>query len=151
MTMSSFTSLTLKPKPVITFNVATPSRTLDAIEASRGFNIHILSGDSSGAAVADHFTRGNIGDDVFAGLEDVVLEQDKSLHTPPLLRGKGVVHVLRCKLLDDEPAKGLMRVRDHMIVVAEVVEMIPGVESNEFGLAYADRKYRQVGSVISNE
>ncbi|KGQ05591.1 hypothetical protein BBAD15_g9189 [Beauveria bassiana D1-5] len=156
MTMSSFTSLTLKPTPVITFNVATPSRTLDSIQASRSFNIHVLSGDSSGAAVADHFTRGNEGADVFAGLEDVVLEQSAEDSTalappPPLLRGKGVVHVLRCRLLEDEPVRGLIRVRDHMIVVAEVVEMIPGVESNEFGLAYADRKYRQVGSVISNE
>lgn len=148
--MSSFTSLTLKAKPVITFNVATPSRTLDSIEASREFNIHILAGDSSGAAVADHFTRGNVSD-VFAGLEDVVLEQSDDGRTPPLLRGKGVVHVLRCRLLDDEPSRGFMKVRDHMIVAAEVVEMIPGVESKEFGLAYADRKYRQVGSVISNE
>ncbi|EGX89586.1 oxidoreductase, putative [Cordyceps militaris CM01] len=151
MTMSSFTSLTLQPTPVITFNVATPSRTLDSIAASRGLNIHILSGDSSGAAVADHFTRGNVGGDVFAGLEHVVLEQDADGAAPPLLRGKGVVHVLRCKLLGDEPSRGLIKVRDHMIVVAEVVEMIPGVESNEFGLAYADRKYRQVGGVISNE
>ncbi|KAJ6788151.1 hypothetical protein PWT90_03252 [Aphanocladium album] len=150
MTMSSFTSLTLKPKPVITFNVATPSRTLDSIESSREFNIHILSGDSSGAAVADHFTQGNVSD-VFAGLEDVVLEQRADGAAPPLLRGKGVVHVLRCRLLDDEPARGFIKVRDHMIVVAEVVEMMPGVESKEFGLAYADRKYRQVGSVISNE
>lgn len=151
MTMSSFTSLTLKPTPVITFNVATPSRTLDSIQASRGFNIHVLSGDSSGAAVADHFTRGNVGADVFAGLNHVILEESADRSAPPLLRGKGVVHVLRCKLLDDEPSRGLIKVRDHMIVVAEVVEMIPGVESNEFGLAYADRKYRQVGSVISND
>ncbi|KJZ77700.1 hypothetical protein HIM_02877 [Hirsutella minnesotensis 3608] len=35
MTMSSFTSLTLTPTPLITFNVATPSRTLDAIASSR--------------------------------------------------------------------------------------------------------------------
>ncbi|XWX00186.1 hypothetical protein V2A60_008206 [Cordyceps javanica] len=155
MTMSSFTSLTLKPTPVVTFNVATPSRTLDSIVASRTLNIHILSGDSSGAAVADHFTRGNVGGDVFAGLDGVVLQRsadaDADAAAPPLLRGKGVVHVLRCKLLGDEPSRGLIRVRDHMIVVAEVVEMLPGVESNEFGLAYADRKYRQVGSVISND
>ncbi|OAA72414.1 Flavin reductase-like, FMN-binding protein [Cordyceps fumosorosea ARSEF 2679] len=150
MTMSSFTSLTLKPTPVITFNVATPSRTLDAIAASRGFNIHILSGDASGAAVADHFTRGNVGDDLFAGLDGVVVEQSAAA-VPPLLRGKGVVHVLRCRLLDDEPSRGFVKVRDHMIVVAEVVEMISGVESKEFGLAYADRKYRQVGGVISND
>lgn len=156
ITMSSFTSLTLSPTPVITFNVATPSRTLDAIASNRYFNIHILSGDASGAAVADHFTRGNTEGDIFKGLEDAsVAESGDGSKVPgaevPVIHGKGVMHVLRCKLLDDEPAKGLMKVRDHVIVVGEVVEMIAGTEAHEFSLAYADRKYRQVGSVISKE
>ena len=47
--------------------------------------------------------------------------------------------------------EGLVRVRDHVIVVGEVVEMIPGNKTQEFGLAYADRRYRQVGGVIENE
>lgn len=147
--MSSFTSLTLSPTPVITFNVATPSRTLDAIAASREFNIHVLAGDADGARVADHFTRGNMDGNVFEGLEDVeclVRNGDA-----PLLVGAGVVHVLKCKVLDDVSEKGLIRVRDHVIVAAEVVETVPGEDTKEFGLAYADRKYRQIGAVIERD
>jgi len=53
--------------------------------------------------------------------------------------------------LKDGPHGGLMRVRDHVIVVGEVVEMIPGKKSDEFGLAYADRKYRLVGGVVAKD
>lgn len=151
--MSSFTSLTLSPTPLVSFNIATPSRTLDAIKSSREFNIHVLAGDESGAAVADHFTRGNM-DGVFDTIEGatctVNTAQDGSV-SAPLLKGDGVLRVLRCKLLRDSDMEGLVRVRDHVIVVGEVVEMIPGNKTQEFGLAYADRRYRQVGGVIENE
>lgn len=148
MTMSSFTSLTLSPTPLISFNIATPSRTLDAITQSGHFNIHIMSGDELGVQVADRFTRGNT-DDVFEGLDYDASGTDAG--TPPLLRGEGVMYGLRCRLLRDEPTGGVMRVRDHVIVVGEVVEMIPGSCGKEFGLAYADRKYRQVGRVIARD
>lgn len=144
MTMSSFTSLTLSPAPLVTFNVATPSRTLDAIAASGSFNVHVLAGDAAGAAVADHFTRGNV-DGVFEGLETL----NEGRGGAPVLGGEGVLRVLRCRVLQDGPEGGLVRVRDHVIVVGEVVEMIPGSKTGEFGLAYADRKYRQVGDVIA--
>ncbi|KAL7955917.1 flavin reductase like domain-containing protein [Trichoderma compactum] len=146
MTMSSFTSLTLSPTPLISFNIATPSRTLDAMIESRHFNIHIMSGDELGVQVADRFTRGNT-DDVFDGLEYDTSNTDGA----PLLRGEGIMYALRCRLLPDEPTRGLLKVRDHVIVVGEVVEMIPGSCANKFGLSYADRKYRQIGSVISQD
>lgn len=149
MTMSSFTSLTLSPTPLISFNIATPSRTLDAIIASRHFNIHVMSGDELGVEVADRFTKGNT-DDVFDGIE---YEVNKTDGEAPLLKEEGVMYALRCRLLPDEPTKGLMRVRDHVIVVGEVVELISGSHANKhkFGLSYADRKYRQVGKVISQD
>lgn len=143
MTMSSFTSLTLSPTPLISFNVATPSRTLDAIIASRHFNIHVMSGDELGVEVADRFTKGNT-DDVFNGIEYDTNKTDGA----PLLKAEGVMYALRCRLLPDEPTRGLMRVRDHVIVVGEVVELISGSRAKQFGLSYADRKYRQVGRVI---
>ncbi|CAM1502780.1 Fc.00g075560.m01.CDS01 [Cosmosporella sp. VM-42] len=143
MTMSSFTSLTLSPTPLITFNVATPSRTLGAIASSGKFNIHVLAGDPDGAAVASHFTRGNVGGHVLDGLEDVVCDAEG------VLRGKGVLLALRCRVLGDAPEGGLVKVRDHVIVVGEVVEMVPVSKAEEFGLVYADRKYRQVGRVLS--
>ncbi|KAK3897226.1 hypothetical protein C8A05DRAFT_19968, partial [Staphylotrichum tortipilum] len=66
------------------------------------------------------------------------------------------LYVLRCRLLEDGPGKGLVRVRDHVIVLGEVVEILEGegaraegVES--FGLLYADRRYRQLGKCITPE
>ncbi|KAF4971035.1 hypothetical protein FSARC_2048 [Fusarium sarcochroum] len=145
MTMSSFTSLTLTPTPLVTFNIATPSRTLDAMRASRGFNVHVLSGDESGASVASHFTRGNVGGSIFEGVE---YSQDDD--EAPVLKEEGVMFALRCRVLQDAPEEGLMRVRDHVIVVGEVVEMVrvSAEEDEKFGLVYADRRYRQVGGVL---
>lgn len=68
----------------------------------------------------------------------------------PLLKGKGVLYAMRCKVLDDTPTGGLVRVRDHVIVLAEVVEIVEGEDgpAEMFGLAYADRRYRAVGNTM---
>lgn len=161
MTMSSFTSLSLRPTPLVTFNIATPSRTLDAVSRSRQFNIHILSGDVAGARVAEWFRKGNAADlGVFeaeklrgeCGCEVVPAEPSADV-AAPLLKGPGVLFALRCSLLNDEPARGLMKVRDHVIVLAEIVDIIEGdgerSEPGPFGLTYADRLYRQLGSTMA--
>lgn len=162
MTMSSFTSLSLRPTPLVTFNIATPSRTLDAVSRSRQFNIHILSGDVAGARVAEWFRKGNADDlGVFeagklrdeCGCEVIAAEGTPGETAAPLLKGPGVLFALRCSLLGDEPARGLVRVRDHVIVLAEIVDIIEGQggdsEPGTFGLAYADRLYRQLGSTMA--
>lgn len=159
MTMSSFTSLSLDP-PVVTFHVATPSRTLDAIRESGRLNVHILAGDVHGAKVADWFTRGNIGGKVWKteDLERVgVTIKSKNLASgkvppePPVLSGKGVLYVLKCKLLD-EAHDGVVMVRDHAIVLGEVLEIVEGGARSEpkerFGLVYTDRRYRQLGNTL---
>lgn len=146
MTMSSFTSLTLTPTPLVTFNIATPSRTLDAISASRHFNIHVMAGNAQGAALADRFTRGSGVGGLFNGLD---LGERTDAAAPVVLRDEGVLHVLRCKLLsEDGLQRGIVRVRDHAIVVGEVLEMVPGQGRGPLGLAYADRGYREVGEAI---
>jgi hypothetical protein len=75
---------------------------------------------------------------------------------PPVLEGDGVLYVLRCRLLDDESSRGLVKVRDHFIVLGEVLEIVEGSgaqrETEErFGLLYADRRYRQLGGCITPE
>lgn len=146
MTMSSFTSLTLSPTPLITFNILAPSRTLDAIVSSGKFNVHILAGDPGGVAVASHFTKGNIDSNLFGDLNGVV-----DCDSDGVLRGEGVLFALRCRVLNDAPEGGLVRVRDHVIVIGEVLEMVPVSEKEEFGLAYADRRYREVGEVVERD
>lgn len=109
-----------------------------------------MSGDELGVEVANRFTKGNT-DDVFDGIEYDANKTDDG--GAPLLKEEGVMYALRCRLLPDEPTRGLMKVRDHVIVVGEVVEFISGSHANKsaFGLSYADRKYRQVGRVISQD
>jgi hypothetical protein len=73
-----------------------------------------------------------------------------------VLEGEGVLYVLRCGLLDDEPTKGLVRVRDHVIVLGEVLEIVEGAgaqreREERFGLLYADRRYRQLGDCLAPE
>ncbi|KAK2039404.1 hypothetical protein LZ31DRAFT_531663 [Colletotrichum somersetense] len=148
MTMSSFVSLSMEPVPLVTFNVRTPSRTLQAIEDGGGgglFNIHVLAEGAEGARVAEWFTRGNAGgggEGLFRELPDGVgvCEEDGAA---PVLDGKGVLYVLRCKALGE----GLVRVRDHVVVVGEVEEVLKG-EGEGFGLVYADRQYRVLGDVL---
>jgi flavin reductase (DIM6/NTAB) family NADH-FMN oxidoreductase RutF len=165
MTMSSFTSLALAPAPVVSFNIAVPSRTYDAVAASRRFNIHVLADDASGARVADWFAGGNAeGREVFerlveaGGVDRVIGFEDGGggggEEEAPVLEGEGVLYVLRCRLLEDEPSRGLVRVRDHVIVLGEVLEIVEGLgaqrETEErFGLLYADRRYRQLGGCIT--
>ncbi|KZZ92472.1 Flavin reductase-like, FMN-binding protein [Moelleriella libera RCEF 2490] len=150
--MSSFISLTLSPTPLVSFNIATPSRTLDAIAASQEFNIHILAGDATGVAIADRFTRGN-GDDVASLIEEKAssLTGEDGQHSAPLIESQGILRVLRCRLLSDTAEGGLIQIRDHMIVVGEVLEVVSRREVKDFGLAYADRRYRRTGGVIEDQ
>jgi flavin reductase (DIM6/NTAB) family NADH-FMN oxidoreductase RutF len=159
MTMSSFTSLSLDPSPIVSLNIASPSRTLDAVSASRHFNVHIMAGDAAGARVADWFTRGN-AEGIKAFEEDRLWEgcgcsmaASADGTEPPMLMGRGILYVLRCRLLD-EPSGGLVRVRDHFIVLGEVLDIVEGEGTSlnngeeRFGLIYADRKYRQLGNTM---
>ncbi|KAK4645694.1 hypothetical protein QC761_203780 [Podospora bellae-mahoneyi] len=153
MTMSSFTSLSLLPTPIISFNIATPSRTFDALSSSRLFNIHILTDDPSGARIADWLARGNAaGLEVFEQLQSECgcSYETETKGKAPILKGPGVLYVLRCELLQ-EPMGGLVKVRDHYIVLGEVKEIVEvngGGKEDKFGLIYADRKYRELGGCI---
>ncbi|OLN89777.1 hypothetical protein CCHL11_09511 [Colletotrichum chlorophyti] len=144
MTMSSFVSLSMEPVPLVSFNVRTPSRTLQAIGEGGGvFNVHVLAEGAEGARVAEWFTRGNsAGEGLFGGLPDgvEVVEEDGEA---PVLEGRGVLFVLRCRVLGE----GIVRVRDHVVVVGEVEGVLKG-EGEGFGLVYADRRYRVLGDVL---
>lgn len=133
LTVSSLTSLSLTPTPLLSFNLLKPSRSLDAIEASGRFNIHVLAGGKAGEAVADWFagqdrTR-KLFEDTSArcGCEVVAAEGGVELW------GEGVRRVVRCRV------ERMVEVRDHVIVVGEVEEIqgeAPGVS-----LAYCNRTY----------
>ncbi|KAL3419576.1 flavin reductase like domain-containing protein [Phlyctema vagabunda] len=148
MTLSSFTTLTLTPQPIVTFNIRRPSLTLSALMASKTFNIHILSATPSGAQLADAFTRGNNGRDPFADAIQTVqgLDVNESL----VLNAPGVLRVLKCCLLEDS---GCVEVGDHGLVLGRVLDIVHGQaeEDEVHGLCYADGRYRGVGGIIELE
>jgi flavin reductase (DIM6/NTAB) family NADH-FMN oxidoreductase RutF len=156
MTVSSFTTLTLTPSPIVTFNIRKPSQTLTAIATSCQFLIHILSATESGARVADAFTKGNRpGLDVFHNPAFRVLRRQYSgtaqTLEPPILAAEGITKVLRCELLKEN---GLVEIGDHVLVLGRVVGIIEPAtgqaqqDAEQRGLCYLDREYRQVGSII---
>ncbi|KFY72430.1 hypothetical protein V499_07437 [Pseudogymnoascus sp. VKM F-103] len=152
MTVSSFSTVTLTPTPIISFNIRRPSRTLDAIRQSRQFLIHVLSATEAGANVAHGFTKGN-STDVFAKQQFAVWNVG-SKYPLPLLSSPGVTKVLRCKLRDVGEGAGLIEVGDHVLVLADVESIIEPPPTKDAatledrGLSYLDRAYREVGKVI---
>lgn len=126
----------------------------------------MLTDDVDGARVADWLSMGNAGGKkVFDGLAEecgceMEMGEGLGVEESPVLKGPGVLCVLRCELLE-EPSGGLVRVRDHVIVLGEVVEILHGHDHHghgsgkgkrheeKFGLLYADRRYRQLGNCIT--
>ena len=178
MTVSSFTTITLSPTPIISFNVKTPSETLSAIRKSENFLLHILEANENGARIADAFTKGNKsvarlleggveGVEIEPVLRMVELEEDEEGEVEedaeedgskayveaiqlPMLAGKGVSRVLACEVMDE------VEVGDHVVVFASVEQFLGGKGQDELegeevavgGLCYADGRYRRIGDVI---
>lgn len=59
MTVSSFNTVTLSPEPVVSFNVRRPSETLNALQSSGRFLVHLLAPSAATAKLARDFSRGN--------------------------------------------------------------------------------------------
>ena len=136
--VSSFNTVTLTPKPYVSFNIKIPSSTYCAIQASKEF---IASGLKD-ARVADAFVKRRImagdlsGDNVWQDLADI---------DGRLKEGMGGTWWMRCRLLGDR----CVEVGDHVVVVAKVVEC-GGYEGGEgIGLVYAEGGYRKVGEVVN--
>lgn len=96
-----------------------------------------------------------MGSDVFKNSAFQVLKRQGAEAAqrldPPLLAADGIIKVLRCELIEE---KGLVEVGDHVLVLGKVLGIIEpaGHEARrtteQRGLCYLDRGYRQVGAVI---
>lgn len=138
--VSSLNTVTLYPRPYVSFNIRLPSRTYATIQASNGFTASGLKD----TRVAEAFTkrkptRGDLfGEYVWRGL----VESDGRLK-----KGNGGTWWMRCRLSRDK----CVEVGDHMLVVAKVLEC-GGYEGGEgIGLVYAEGSYRKVGEVVDVE
>ncbi|KAF7897054.1 hypothetical protein EAF00_005282 [Botryotinia globosa] len=158
MTLSSFTTLTLSPEPIITFNIKRPSRTLDALKAlypagsasssaidnpDRWFHIHILECNTSGAQLANHFSRGG----------PMLPEDHKLLYSPGAIAdvtARGIRKTFHCEILRNHETSGFIDVGDHTLVFGKVmrigfrkeVEKVKGKKKEWRGLCYMQGKYQ---------
>ncbi|RAL59773.1 hypothetical protein DID88_000402 [Monilinia fructigena] len=156
MTLSSFTTLTLSPDPIITFNIKRPSRTLDALKATqhpdtialvpsekeRRFHIHILQCNPEGAKIANHFSRGGpISSDDLA-----LLSTRPEKFTKSGKLAQGIRRVFECEILQDGKG-GFIDVGDHTLVFGKVRKIHEKNESKRMketewkGLCYMQGKY----------
>ncbi|CAI7660952.1 unnamed protein product [Penicillium manginii] len=170
MTVSSFSTVTLTPHPVISFNVRRPSETLNALLSSGRFLVHLLAPGPATATLARDFSKGNTtlasmlnghGDFEFGALS-ANLGQGPSQERPlPLLRRRaqspeqGDVDfpiVFECTL---HPSK--IDVHDHSIVLGTVVRAIEGSGSqgssgehpaDDLCLTYANTRFWKMGNEI---
>lgn len=163
VTVSSFATITLQPKPVISFNLKLPSRTWDAISGSQRLAVHFLAATPKAAALTHAFTLPHERpEQPFAMVKAMgggVFPRNAKL--PTTLRLDGAIFAwMEATLMEAK----CVEVGDHVVVVAEVqaVHLInktkgePKLAEDEVrqrvegtvGLAYAKRAYRGIGDAI---
>jgi flavin reductase (DIM6/NTAB) family NADH-FMN oxidoreductase RutF len=150
-TISSMTSVTLGPPAIISFNLKTPSTTLDSILANKEFRIHLLTANRDGAEVANSFIK-HKHEEAF----DHLRAHGRSIGTgagyqevpPPTLHGPGIRGYLLCTVLKDK----CIEVGDHMVVIARV----DGIRPRDYDalpggmgcLMYANQQYKRHGDAL---
>jgi flavin reductase (DIM6/NTAB) family NADH-FMN oxidoreductase RutF len=150
MTVSSFNTVTLSPTPVVAFNVRRPSETLNALQSSARFCVHLLASTDATARLARDFSRGNEnlhlsaedkGEFEFAALPSRRSDGAGGLDELPLLRRKtrgaaaaggganeqpvDFPFVFECEYLPDKAVE----IHDHIIVLGRVVRVHLAPES----------------------
>ncbi|GME21893.1 putative oxidoreductase [Neofusicoccum parvum] len=178
MTISSLNTVSLVPSPVVSFNIRVPSSTWDAIRVQSRFRIHLLKATERGSEIAESFARG----DTHAGLiRQLKLNSTINLNRPggilrlhgsttewrtveanmdpnpaPYLRSAGVA----CCMLVELRPEACVEVNDHVIVVADVREVIGGdismFKNNSVPgqrqpvLSYYNREFVRVDTPVSS-
>ncbi|KAN0068806.1 oxidoreductase [Elaphomyces granulatus] len=168
MTVSSFNTVTLYPEPVVSFNVKTPSETLNALQSSGRFLVHLLAPSPATAKLALDFSRGNENLQSRSGFEEFEFFAPSTLHesgmSSPILRRKTGIDqdqstnpidfpfILSCTC-HLQP----IQVYDHTIVLGAVVGVLEhpflnekrrNSSSEDLCLAYADTRFWKMGERI---
>ncbi|KAJ4522693.1 hypothetical protein HRR83_001183 [Exophiala dermatitidis] len=166
-TVSSFNTVALLPRPVVSFNIKKISSTFDAIRSSGHFYVHLLSEEADEAhRIASKFTKGNASypfhDDSgelerFALVNAEVQQQTAGTKPmPPILHFENdagdlvVPFRLQCRYLHDK----IVEIGDHVVLFGEVDHVFHDVaafrdQSPDHPipcLAYVDGSYCRVAA-----
>lgn len=145
MTVSSLSSITLEPEPIISFSIRAPSRTLDCIATGQPFTVNFLKADPTGAHIADIFSRPH--DDPSqpfriiqaSGLADVY-EYETDNPSGPAIGSASIPTRFTCELL---PGKSL-KIGDHTVIFARIIDIWRDHDHSHTFLAYAQAGYRRL-------
>lgn len=134
MLVSSFASVTVYPKPFVSFNVKLPSSTYDKITKTGVFTVVSVNN----AMIADAFTK-------HTPARKVLHEKLMNKTVDRSLGAQGVVWWMRCTVMGGKA----ISVGDHVIVVGEVVDLgtCDGLDRGR-ALVYFDGNYRLLGEEV---
>ena len=134
MLISSFTSVTVNPRPYVSFNVKLPSSTYDKITKTGTFTVVAVNN----AKIADAFTK-------YTPDRKAIHEKLMNQRTDENLDTQGVIWWMRCKVEIEK----IIPVGDHIIVVGEVIDQgtCDGLD-RERALVYFDGNYRLLGEKV---
>lgn len=142
LTLSSVTSLSLKPEPLVCFNLQVPSRTSQVLHDREVFALNMLPGTKDSVR-ACRFFSGAYGNDVnpFAAELDIFTKSQDFHNLPVILDSMAILYCQKHQV---------MRVHDHEIWVAKVVgvdnrSLVHGADE---AMLYQKRHFKQVGKEI---
>ncbi|KAI5204742.1 hypothetical protein E4T39_03417 [Aureobasidium subglaciale] len=152
MTLSSFTSVTLDPEPIVSFSIRRPSSTLDCIISGQPFVVNFPHATIPGAQIADIFAKAHVlPHQPFYTLRQLGLGSARHKAIPAaFIDSKHIKTHFRCQAM---PEKSL-EIGDHTVVFARVIEVRrdPRLDSSANApifLAYAQGKHRKI-DVLKN-
>lgn len=153
LTVSSLTSLSLKPQPLIHFNLQLPSFTSDALHETGYFAVHLLKPNTMSVDLAREFSKGAIKNEEdhtysptrpFENLVEnehyVTYEIEGTDLVIPVL--KNTERVLICQ------KKDVFQVGDHEIWVGQIEDTIVNEDQPTGGLLYCNRSFHSLGKKI---
>lgn len=175
-TLSSVSSLTVNPEPIVQFNIQVPSATSKSIHDNKYLALHILKPSQESVKLARNFS---LGSRYINGIQQEQLNlgvTSTSLHTTPFERinknqwdlfenvmhskRPGSVHLdsdLHLPILTKDSERILIcqkykvfKVYNHEIWTCKVKEILVNIDEDvkTGGLLYFDRKFHHVGDAL---
>ncbi|KAG7785927.1 hypothetical protein KL910_000702 [Ogataea haglerorum] len=148
MTLSSVSSLTVSPEPVVQFNLQVPSRTSQTLHESGFLALHILPPVKESVRLARAFSRGTQGKRVTRPFEELGKDEWSYFTTETL---KIPVLSLAERILICEKHQ-VFRVYNHELWTCRVREIVrrAGDADATGGLLYFNRRFHAVGGKLEH-
>ncbi|SCW01121.1 LAFE_0D05534g1_1 [Lachancea fermentati] len=155
LTLSSVSSLSLKPKPLLQFNLQLPSFTSESLHQHQHFALHLLKPNAESITLARTFSRGAMKHQqsgrVIPTQPFKDLTEDEHYHTYTLAGIDLVIPILtNTERVFICQKKEVFRVGDHEIWVGQVDDIITNDTDGTVsgGILYCNRRFHKLGKQI---